>query len=52
MRKEVKRKKVVSPSTPGLRFSKNPNYLFFAESTSLHVLLLLLSRTSNVTSPF
>ena len=37
--------------TPGHCFSRDPNYLFFAESTSLHVLLLLSSRTSVMSRP-
>jgi len=36
---------------PGLRFSQYPNDLFLAESTSLHVLLLLSSRTSLMSRP-
>ena len=35
----------------GLRFSQYPNDLFLAESTSLHVLLLLSSRTSLMSRP-
>src|SRR4029434_2860018 len=36
----------------GLRFSQDPNDLFFAESTSLHLLLLLEQNFTYVTSPF
>ena len=36
---------------PGLRFSQYPNDLFLAESTSLHLLLLLSSRTSLMSRP-
>src|SRR4029077_11738950 len=36
----------------GLRFPQDPNYLFFAESTPLHLLLLFEQNFSYVTSPF